>query len=197
MRGAAGLSLLLVLLWAGAALALGPSYDCSGVEPGGVEALVCGDEGLSALDRELAGVYGAALLRAAGERPSTLKPEQRGWLHERDACICTPDPRQCTADSYRRRMAALTARYDLAPPVGQARFTCADQPGAVVLARFYATEPGVLVIERGGRRLLMFQERSASGARYAAQGREFWEHQGEALAIWTPGAPQVRCVQAP
>lgn len=197
MRRGLALSLALVLAWAGAALAQGPSFDCSGAAAGSVEALVCADPDLAALDRELAGVYAEALFRASAQQPCPLKALQRGWIRERNACAASADPRPCVADSYRRRIAELTARYGLVPPVGQARYTCEDDPQAVVLARFYATDPGALVVERRGRPHLLLQASSASGARYAAGGREFWEHQGEALAVWEPGAPQVRCTPAP
>lgn len=195
--GALSAALLLALFWACPAQALGPSFDCSGVVAGSVEDLVCRDQGLAELDRALAGVYAEAFHREAAERPAAFKAEQRDWVRGRNGCARSGDPRQCVADSYARRIAELTARYGLVPPVGQARFTCEDDPGAVVLVRFFATDPGTLVAERRGLSRLMFSVRSGSGARYSGRDTEFWEHQGEALAVWGHGAPQVRCVQAP
>jgi len=189
--------LLLALAWACPARAQGPSFDCSGVAAGSVEALVCADAGLAALDRELAGAYAEAFHQEAGERPAAFKAEQRGWIKGRNGCAKGAGQRQCVADSYRLRIAELTARYGLIPPVGEARFTCEDDPGRMVLVRFFATDPGTLVAERRGLSLLMFSVRSGSGARYQGRGTEFWEHQGEALADWGHGAPQVRCVKTP
>ena len=64
----------------------GPSYACDGVEPGSVEALICADRQLSALDRKLSDVYAAASKQATSERPPVLKAEQRGWIKGRNEC---------------------------------------------------------------------------------------------------------------
>ena len=56
----------------------GPSFACEKVKAGSIEAMICGDAELSALDRELSNVYAAASKKAANERPPLLKAEQRG-----------------------------------------------------------------------------------------------------------------------
>ena len=37
---------------------------------------------------------------------------------------------------------------------------------------------------RGNDQVIAFIDRSGSGARYTAEGVEFWEHQGEAKLNW-------------
>ena len=56
-------------LFAGAARAEGPSFDCGKVEAGSIEEMVCKDKGLAALDRKLAEVYAAASKKAVNEHP--------------------------------------------------------------------------------------------------------------------------------
>jgi hypothetical protein len=52
-----------------AAAAWGPSYACDKVRPGSIEAMICGDKELSALDRKLSEVYAAASQKATDEAP--------------------------------------------------------------------------------------------------------------------------------
>ena len=62
----------------------GPSYACDKVKAGSIEAMICEDTELSALDRKLAGVYAAASKKAINEHPPLLKAEQRGWIKGRN-----------------------------------------------------------------------------------------------------------------
>ena len=66
-------------------LAEGPAFDCAKAQ-GEVEQLICRDEGLAALDRQLDGVYKAAQAKARDEVPKTLVAEQRGWVKGRNDC---------------------------------------------------------------------------------------------------------------
>jgi len=93
-----------------AATPRGPSYACDKVRPGSIEAMICGDDELSALDRTLADVYAAASKRAADEHPPRLAAEQRGWIKGRDECWKSDDKHGCVRDEYRRRNAELQAR---------------------------------------------------------------------------------------
>ena len=47
-------------------------------------------------------------------------------------------------------------------------------------ATFYNDEPRAVVLTWGNDQAIVPAAMSASGARYAADGVEFWEHQGEA-----------------
>lgn len=178
---------------AGAAQAAGPSFDCSKVEAGSVEELVCRDAELSTADSKLAEVYAQALEQAGNEQPPVLKATQRGWIKGRDACWKAEDKRACVADAYRLRTAELQARYRLLPPTGAATYLCGDQPGKEVTATFFATDPPTAVAERGDQVALMYQQPAASGARYQGQNEALWEHQGEAAITWGYDTPELHC----
>jgi Membrane-bound lysozyme-inhibitor of c-type lysozyme len=78
------------------------------------------------------------------------------------------------------------------PPV---RFRCDGDPPLAFTITYYATDPGTLVAERRGRRIVMTQQPMASGVRYTAAGASFAEHQGVAWITW-PGQPRpLRCVR--
>lgn len=189
------------LVWLGpagaAAGSSGPSFDCKGVPAGGIEELICQDEGLSALDRELSEVYAAAAKKAADEHPPTLKAEQRGWVKGRDDCWKSDDKRTCVADEYRRRIAELQARYRLVPPSGPTTYSCTGGAGGEVVVHTFATDPPTLIAEYGDSVSLMYLQQSASGARYQGRNESFWEKSGEALVTWGYEAAEMRCKKAP
>lgn len=182
---------------AGGALAGGPSFDCAKVEAGSIEAMVCADEELTRLDHQLAQVFREASKKAVNEHPPVLKAEQRGWIKGRNDCWKSADKRQCVADSYRLRTAELQARYRLVTFIGPVIYRCDDHPKSELIATYFQTEPRTLIAERGDRVSLMFQQPSASGARYQGRNESLWEHQGEATVVWGYGAPEMRCVVLP
>src|SRR5574337_303798 len=190
---AAGLAVLLSLAATGAmadeAQAPGPSFDCGKVAAGSIEALVCSDAELSALDRKLAEVYAAAARKAVNDHPPLFAAEQRGWVKGRNDCWRSQDVRPCVATEYRRRIAELQARYRLVPGTGPVRFICGGDPTNEVIATFFQTDPPTLIAERGDSVSRMYQERSASGARYRGRNESLWEHQGEARVVWGYQAP--------
>jgi uncharacterized protein len=174
----------------------GPSYDCGKVRSGSIEALICADAELSALDRTLARAYAAASKKAANERPPVLKSEQRGWIKGRDECWKSADKRECVREAYRVRTAELQARYRLVPGNGPVLFVCDGDPRSVVVATFFATDPPTLIAERGDSVSFMVAQRSASGTRYAGRNESLWEHQGGATITWGYGTPPMRCRKA-
>jgi uncharacterized protein len=177
----------------GAGEARGPSYGCEQVEAGSIEAMICGDTELSALDRKLSGVYAAASRKAANEHPPQLKAEQRGWIKGRNDCWKSDDQRECVRDAYQRRIAELQARYRLLPGDGPVRFMCDSDPVNEVVVTFFQTIPPTLIAERGDSVSLMYLQPSGSGAKYQGRNETFWEHQGEALVTWGYGAAEMRC----
>ena len=187
-----------LLLWgelsAGSALAAGPSFDCAKVAAGSIEAMICADRELTELDRTLASVYGQAAQKAVNEHPPVLKAEQRGWIKGRNDCWKSDDRRRCVADSYAQRIVELQARYRLVAHIGPVTYHCDDLPKSEVVATFFQTNPPTLIAERGDQVSLMFQQQSASGARYQGRNESLWEHHGEALITWGYGAPEMRCV---
>ena len=181
----------------GSSTAPGPSFDCNKVAAGSIEAMICTDEELSALDRSLSDVYAAAARKATNEHPPVLKTEQRGWLKGRDDCWKSDDKRGCVRDEYRRRIAELQARYRLVPGTGPVSYLCGDNPANEVIATYFATDPPTLIAERGDSVSLMYLQPSASGARYQGRNESLWEHQGEASITWGYGTPEMRCRKAP
>jgi uncharacterized protein len=175
------------------AAAKGPAFDCRKVEPGGIEAMICGDAELSALDKKLAGVYAAATAKAKNERPPVLRAEQRGWVKGRNDCWKSSDQRGCVRDEYVRRIAELQARYRLVPSRGPFAFACDGNPANEVIVTYFATDPSTMIAERGDSVSLMFQQPAASGARYQGRNESFWEHQGVATIVWGYSAPEMRC----
>ena len=184
-------------LFSQTALAQGPSFSCDAVREGSIEAMVCGDDELAALDRELAAIYSAASEKAANEQPPVLKAEQRGWIKGRDDCWKSTDQRACVAESYRLRITELQARYRLVESKGPFTFACDDAPGSELSVTFFATEPPTLIAERGDSVSLMYRQPSASGTRYQGRNESFWEHQDEARVVWGYGAAEMRCRKAP
>ena len=177
------------------AAAEGPSYACDKVSPGSIEAMVCHDNGLSALDRKLAGVYAAAAAKATNEHPPVLKAEQRGWIKGRDECRKREKARDCVEREYKERIAELEARYRLVPGIGPVFYACGGNPANEVIVMFFQTDPQTLIAERGDSVSLMYVQPSGSGARYQGRNETFWEHQGEALVTWGPAAPEMHCTK--
>ena len=192
---------VMVTLWCplDAAFAVGgASFDCAEVQAGAgsVEELICKDEALSTLDRKLASAYGAALKKAGNEHPPVLKAEQRGWIKGRNECWKSDSIKACVQDKYERRIAALQARYRLVPGTGPITYGCESQPGNEFIVTYFKTDPPTLIAERGDSVSLMYQQPSASGARYQGRNESLWEHQGEALITWGYEAPELRCKKA-
>ncbi len=179
--------------WTAAALAAMPSFDCQRVGGNSIEKLICADDQLATLDRKLAEVYAAATKKAADEHPPMLKAEQRGWIKGRDECWKSDDQRGCVEKSYRLRIAELQAKYRLVPAIASVTYFCDGNPKDEVSATFFKTDPGTLIAERGDQVSLMFQQMSASGARYQGPNESLWEHQGEALITWGYGSKQMKC----
>ena len=170
----------------------GPSFDCSAVEAGSIEAMICDDAELAALDRALAEAYGQAKAKATDEHPPVLKAEQRGWIKGRDECWKADDARACVADAYRLRTAELQARYRLVESTGPVFYVCNDNPADEVGATFFETEPpsAIAEVSRGS------QARRVSGAKYVGRNETLWEHHGEAMVQWGYDAPEMRCMPA-
>ena len=81
-----------------------PSFDCAKAD-GQAQELVCKDQELAAMDRELARVYAlAAKDSGLGEQgAASLRAMQRGWLRGRDECWKGDDLRQCVLTAYASR----------------------------------------------------------------------------------------------
>ena len=186
-----------LLLVSGSTLAQGPAFKCDKVEADSIEALICQDADLAALDQQLALVYAEASKKAVNEHPATLKAEQRGWIKGRDDCWKSQDQKLCVSDSYHQRIVELQARYRLVDSVGPVTWLCDGDSRNQVVVTFFKTDPATLIAERGDSTSLMTQQISASGSRYLGRNESFWEHQGEATIVWGYGAKEMKCKPSP
>lgn len=80
-----------------------PSFDCGRARTRG-ELAVCSDPGLAALDRQMAGQFGAALSRADPQQRALLQRTRSRFLSYRDRCATN----QCVAETYRSRMREIS-----------------------------------------------------------------------------------------
>jgi uncharacterized protein len=174
-----------------------PTFDCTKTTVDSIADLVCRDEALTALDNTLAAVYAWAAEKAHHERAPTLKAEQGRWIKALDECSKSADRRACVEEAFRRRIAEVQARYRLVPANGPVVYVCNGEPRNEISATFFLTDPPTLLAQRGGTVAVMYQEPSASGARYVGRNESFWEHQGEASIQWGTAAPTMRCFRKP
>ena len=183
---------------AASAQGTGPAFDCSKAT-GTIEKLICGDPGLSALDRKLDGVYKAALAKAKDDMPRILRTEQRGWVKGRDECWKAKDeqnvmylteswtaasPRACVEGQYQLRITELQVRFQLVASKKPVFFACNNNPANEIVATFFETEPAAARFERGDSTVIGWQVRTASGAKYEGQNLSFWNKGNEATVTW-------------
>ena len=173
----------------------GPSFDCSKVEAGSIEEIVCKDENLTALDLKMAEVYKEASKKAANEHPPVLKAEQRGWIKGRDECWKSDDKKKCVEDSYTLRIAELQARYRLVAGDGPFFYVCDDNPAKEIVITFFKTELPTLIAEFGDSVSLMYLQPSGSGSKYQGRNESAWIKGKEAMITWGYGSPEMSCKQ--
>ena len=181
----------------GPARAEGPSFDCAKVSPGSIARMVCDDTKLSALDRQLADVYGAAAKKAVNEHPPTLRAEQNGWIRGRDDCWKADNKHDCVAGEYMRRIAALQARFRLVPDRGPITWFCNGDRRNEIITTIFATEPLTLIAERGDSVSLMYHEGVGPEARFVGRNEILQERGAGISLVWGYGTPEMRCVKAP
>jgi len=135
----AGLAVLATQPGAAHAAATAGSVDCAS-STGGIDAVICGDPALAALDRKLVDVYAAASKAASSEQKNRLFAEQQSWLVERNRCTGAQDRAVCARDQYTRRIADLQAQFKLVASRGPFRLSCGSDPANFrhIEARFAA-----------------------------------------------------------
>lgn len=199
-----GLILILALALAGLASAGGPGVSCRTARPRSIEALVCGSPLLASLDAETARLYRLATGSQEPLVAIVAKQAQRDWLAERNRCLKTGAREACVRDQYLALIAGLrvvskAARGDDGGGIslGPFAFRCESVDGLLTVV-FVNSDPALLSISQGGRRLTLERAPSGSGTRYEGPGdRTFWEHPGEATYRESAASPGVRCVREP
>jgi uncharacterized protein len=172
-----------LLIVPAASAAVAGSVDCANAA-GSVDAVICGDAGLAALDRKLVDVYSAAARTAAPDQRNRLFAEQEGWLADRARCSGAQDKVACMKDLYSLRIADLQATFKLVKSRGPFRFACGSGPNDFMTAQYFETDPPSARFFHDGRTVTVFAARSGSGARYRNPNVDYWEHQGEAALVW-------------
>jgi uncharacterized protein len=189
--------LLIVFGVAITAYAEGPSFDCTKVEAGSIEEIICNNESLSAMDVTLAEVYKEAEKKAQNEHPPVLKAEQRGWIKGRNECWKSSDKEKCIEDSYMMRIAELQARYRLVNSKGPVFYACDGNPANEIVITFFETDPPTLIAEYGDSVSLMYLQPSGSGSKYQGRNESAWIKGKEAMVTWGFEAPEMKCEQKP
>lgn len=194
-------------LLAAAAVAEPPSFDCAKADSD-AEKLVCQDDTLAALDREMAHLYGLARDQKGltAEEKSTLKATQRGWIKGRNDCWKAEDQGACVRDAYLFRIDELLQGYPAtrgapgeATSLGPFEMHCDGQPASVGLI-FVNVEPPLayLTWDQLGHALTIAP--SGSGARYtgkdAAGDYELW-NKGNDATFTLPDGKQLACTISP
>nr|WP_316642530.1 MliC family protein [uncultured Roseateles sp.] len=184
----------LLLTTTGAARAQAGVANCAKVKPGSLDAWLCKDESLMALDKKMAETLSAAEPIAAKEKPPMLKAEQRGWgTKSRDECLKSGDAPACLKLSYQRRIAELQASYALMAPTAKANYQCGSKPEDVVKTATYATEPPTMLAEYDETTSVLYLKPSAMGSSYAGDQVSFFELDGQVKIVWGPGSPEWKC----
>ncbi|MBZ0059529.1 lysozyme inhibitor LprI family protein [Leclercia sp. LTM01] len=96
---------------ASTAPAQGPSFSCKGIREGSMEERICKSPELSALDRQMAKTWSAALEKSGSDK--TLKATQRGWIKGRDECWKETDHDACIKTQYQQRLRELQTTFGL------------------------------------------------------------------------------------
>ena len=177
-----------------------PAFDCRKAS-GEIEKLICNNDALSQLDRDLATTYDAAIKMAASldSGASTavkeLRAEQRGWIKGRNECWKDiSDKLDCTKQSYQRRIAFLQARWRLVEPIKTVFYRCTNDTDTFIVSFMPTTPRDSLAIERGDTIGIFVRTRATSGAKYDGSfGKSFWSHGDEAMITWDQNIPALEC----
>jgi uncharacterized protein len=193
-----GFALLVATLaaFAGSAHAA-PSFDCAKVEKGSTEALICGDEELSALDREVDRLYRKLKESVPAEDFERIKTFQQGWLKGRNESWKAENPRQHVYDSYKAQIAILSIQAGelMAPKL--VSYECTGGEFVGLDASFYTTTPPVGVFTRtpGGDwpQFIATGWDDQGAIHYNIGGLDFIERDGVADLNW--GGTLMKCTR--
>jgi len=182
-----------------------PSFDCAKAE-GAAQQLVCKDEGLASLDRELSRLYRLAVSgkHMTPARLDELKATQRGWIKGRDDCWKGKDLRQCVESNYMIRIHELRQGYadarsqdDKGISTGPLVLACQGFDSLIGFTLVGEQKELVLIEWRNQTHLyVLTQERAASGAKYSADsvdGHVVLWNKGDEARLELPGQAPLQC----
>src|SRR5688572_7235353 len=160
-----------------------PTFECAKAT-GEIEALICKDPALIALDRKLADVFGTAVKKLPPRVAVEQRTLQRGWITNRNECVDADDLRACTERTYQMRIVELQIISGQLKGPKPVDFVCVGGEDRPLTLTYFETEPRSALIQYGGDRIIAFIARSASGARYTGANVDFSEQQGKATLTW-------------
>jgi uncharacterized protein len=158
---------------------MAPSIDRTGGSA--VEGMVCRDAALVIADPAVE-VYATASKAATSDQKNRLAADQQRWLNEarRLRHRARKRVRKGALSATDRRLQAQSS----VPSRGPFQFVCNSNPGSVLVAQYFDTDPATARFAHDGRTVTAFIQRSGSGARYGGPSISYWEHQGEASVVW-------------
>jgi uncharacterized protein len=176
-----------------------PSFDCDKAEKN-AEKLICADNELASLDREVARLYAAAsdVLNATPGFEQLLD-SQRKWLAQRNTCF----DRECVAEIHVRRVHQLRQEYketrradaksiSMGPLVAR----CENFPLPIAVT-YVNSEPGFVYLEWLGAYVVAPHVPAGSGARYEGNFATFHTKGEDALVKLPSGKAEMNCKLIP
>ncbi|MBM9520023.1 MliC family protein [Desulforhopalus vacuolatus] len=171
------------------------SFSCDRVDEESTEGTICQTPELVQLDRSLSESLKFCEEESSLNIQRLLEKKQREWRVSRDSCGYGEEAVPCIAHSYRRRIAALRATFDLALKKGPIHFTCPANPDGDLTALFYATDPPTLLATREDSTSVLFLVPSESGEKYEGENTMVWEQDDKVLVRWGYGAATLECTK--
>lgn len=172
---------------------IAPSFDCEKAEKN-AEKLICADNGLSALDREVARLYRLAS-DALNAMPGfeTLLDAQRKWLGERNTCF----DRECLTEMHVRRIHQLRQSYSAARRVENASRSAGpyvlrcDGLDALVGVTVITTNPAYVHVEWRNSFIVM-NKMTGPGVHYEGNFGSL-RAKGNNATLKLPGGDELSC----
>lgn len=184
---------------ASAAGATKPSFDCATAHHQ-IEKMVCEDPELAALDVKLAGVFQEALKKVEA-MPNTapqirhMKAYELRWSRERNECARSKDAKECTAESYRYRIADLQARFFLISSKSPAVYMCRDNPKNELIATYVESDPATVRLDHSGKTVITFKDDEGDGKRFDNPQGVSFEVEGDMALVNWPKGNEFECIQ--
>ncbi len=171
-----------LLLGSSPLLAADPSFDCNKASAS-VEVLICGDDELAELDRELAEIWQRALPAfPEAERPHR-QAYQRGWIKGRNDCWKSVDVAGCVRSEYERRITELQILAGLVMAPDAVQWSC-EGDRLLWTAYYTNTKLPAAVLTSADEQVLAFGAETATGRLYKGANARFLDEGDRARVEW-------------
>ncbi|NVK87644.1 MAG: MliC family protein [Gammaproteobacteria bacterium] len=155
------------------------SSSCNGPLVDAVALVVCQNSALTLLDRQLQGVFQAAL-KNAGELTQlqqdyslqNIQRHQRQWLSHREQCLGRPDVVSCLSAMYVMRISELQVNFLLTPVHKTEQFQCRQQQ--VLEVEYFYSKHNAVKVHWQNKQSLLFLEPSGNGSLYKNAQQTLW-----------------------